>query len=48
MEVGRGIIDFSAVVKALRKVDFKGLCSIEFEKDMTDPLPGSGKVSWLF
>ena len=40
IEIGRGVIDFSAVVKALRKNNFTGMCSIEFEKDMTDPLPG--------
>jgi sugar phosphate isomerase/epimerase len=40
IEAGRGIIDFPAFVKALRKVNYSGHCSIEFEKDMKDPLPG--------
>jgi len=40
IEVGRGIIDFKAFVKALRKINYPGHCSIEFEKDMKDPLPG--------
>lgn len=40
MEVGRGVIDFSALVKALNKINYQGKCSIEFEKDMKDPLPG--------
>jgi sugar phosphate isomerase/epimerase len=40
VEIGRGVIDFNAVIKALFKVNYKGMCSIEFEKDMTDPLPG--------
>ena len=40
IEVGRGVIDFDAVVKALNKINYKGVCSVEFEKDMTDPLPG--------
>lgn len=40
IEVGRGIINFSALVKALRKIKYPGHCSIEFEKDMKDPLPG--------
>ena len=40
IEAGRGIINFPAFVKALRKVDYSGYCSIEFEKDMKDPLPG--------
>jgi inosose dehydratase len=40
IELGRGVIDFSALVKALKANNYKGMCSIEFEKDMTDPLPG--------
>lgn len=40
IEIGRGVIDFKALVKALQKVGYKGVCSIEFEKDMTDPLAG--------
>jgi inosose dehydratase len=40
IEAGRGIIDFPALVKALRKIKYPGHCGIEFEKDMKDPLPG--------
>jgi sugar phosphate isomerase/epimerase len=40
IEAGRGIINFPALVKALRKIKYPGHCSIEFEKDMKDPLPG--------
>lgn len=40
IEAGRGIIDFPALVKALYKTRYKGLCSFEFEKDMSDSLPG--------
>ncbi len=40
IEIGRGVINFPAVVKSLRKIKFQGICSIEFEKDMTDPLAG--------
>ncbi|MGN6295678.1 MAG: sugar phosphate isomerase/epimerase family protein [Ginsengibacter sp.] len=40
IEAGRGIINFPALVKALRKIKYTGHCSIEFEKDMKDPLPG--------
>lgn len=40
IEAGRGIINFPALVKALRKINYRGHCSIEFEKDMKDPLPG--------
>jgi inosose dehydratase len=39
-EIGRGVINFEALVKALRKTKYSGMCSIEMEKDSTDPLPG--------
>ncbi|MBE7174886.1 MAG: sugar phosphate isomerase/epimerase [Mucilaginibacter polytrichastri] len=39
-EVGRGIIDFPALIRALYKTRYTGLCSFEFEKDMSDSLPG--------
>ncbi len=40
VEAGRGVIDFPALVKALYRIRYAGQCSIEFEKDMSDPLPG--------
>jgi inosose dehydratase len=40
IEMGRGIIDIPKVVETLRKIKYKGSCSLEFEKDMNDPLPG--------
>ncbi|HVN58836.1 MAG TPA: sugar phosphate isomerase/epimerase [Bacteroidales bacterium] len=40
IEMGRGVIDIPAFVKALRKVKYSGMCSLEFEKDMDDPLGG--------
>ena len=40
IEIGRGVIRFEEVVESLRKIKYQGMCSIEFEKDMTDPLPG--------
>lgn len=40
VEMGRGIIDIPAVVTALKEIKFTGSCSLEFEKDMTDPLAG--------
>ncbi len=40
IETGRGIIDFPEFVKSLQKIKYKGHCSIEYEKDMGDPLPG--------
>lgn len=39
-ELGRGLIDFASLIKALRKVNYNGMCSLEFEKDETDPLAG--------
>ena len=40
LEVGRGIIDFPALVKMLRKVGYSGVCSIEHEINMNDPFMG--------
>ena len=40
LEVGRGVIDFPAFVKMLRKVGYTGVCSLEHEKDMADPFMG--------
>lgn len=39
-ELGRGVIDFPSYVKALRKTKYKGMCSIEYEKVLEDPLAG--------
>ena len=39
-EIGRGIINFPELVKSLKKIGYQGVCSIEFEKDMSDPLAG--------
>ncbi len=39
-ELGRGKIDIPAFVKMLRKVNYTGVCSLEYEKDMKDPLAG--------
>ncbi len=40
VEIGRGIIDIPKVVATLRKIKYTGKCSLEFEKDMKDPLAG--------
>ena len=40
IELPRGAIDFPAVVRALRKSNYSGVCSLEYEKDMADPLLG--------
>lgn len=48
IEIGRGAIDFSEVIESLRKIKFQGVCSIEFEKDMSDPLPGIAESVGFF
>ena len=40
IELPRGAIDFPAVVRALRKIKYGGMCSLEYEKDMDSPLLG--------
>jgi inosose dehydratase len=40
IELGRGVVDIPAVIKALKKINFKGRASLEYELDMKDPLPG--------
>jgi inosose dehydratase len=38
--VGRGIIDFPGLVRALIEVKFKGVAAFEYEEEPDDPLPG--------
>jgi inosose dehydratase len=40
VEAGRGIIDFPKFFKTLRDAKYSGTCSLEYGKDMSDPLPG--------
>ena len=40
VETGRGIIDIPKFVATLRKIKYSGNCSLEFEKEMKDILPG--------
>lgn len=40
IEMPRGLVDIPAFVRALRKVKYSGVCSLEYEKDMSDPLLG--------
>lgn len=40
IEMGRGIIDIPALVNMLREVGYTGVCSLEYEKDMSDPFLG--------
>jgi inosose dehydratase len=48
IEIGRGLINFSAVLDALRKIQYKGVCSIEYEKDMEAPLVGMAESVGFF
>lgn len=40
VEIGRGIIDIPKVIKTLRKINYQGNVSFEYEKDGEDPLAG--------
>lgn len=40
IEVGRGVLDIPAVLKALRDIRFTGNVGFEYEKDPNDPVPG--------
>jgi inosose dehydratase len=40
IEMPRGAIDMPAFVRALRKVKYSGMCSLEYEKDMDNPIVG--------
>ena len=40
IELGRGKIDFVALIKMMRQVNYTGMCSLEYEKDMKDPFLG--------
>ena len=40
VEIGRGIIDIPAFVNMLREVEYNGVCSLEHERNMKDPLQG--------
>jgi len=40
VEAGRGIIDFPNFFRALKKHNYIGTCSLEYGKDMNDPLAG--------
>lgn len=40
IEMPRGLIDIPAFVRALRKINYAGACSLEYEKDMDNPLTG--------
>lgn len=47
-ELSRGVIDIPAFVRMLRKVGYAGKCSLEYEKDMRDPLAGLAESTGYF
>ncbi len=47
-ELGRGIIDIPGIIRALYSISFRGRCSIEFERDMSDSLPGIAESAGYF
>jgi len=40
VELGRGLIDIPAVLKALKEINYSGVMALEYEKDADDVLPG--------
>lgn len=40
LEIGHGIMDIPAFMKALQDIDYNGIVGIEYEKDGKDPVPG--------
>lgn len=49
-EIGRpdGLIDWPKFIRALRKVGYSGVCSLEHEKDMKDPFIGMAESIGYF
>jgi sugar phosphate isomerase/epimerase len=48
IELPRGTIDLVAFVRALRQVNYTGVCGLEFEKEMGNPLPGIAECVGYF
>ena len=42
-EMGRGVMDFRPIVKVLRQIKYKGVVSLEFEKNGKNPHPGGAE-----
>lgn len=47
-ELSRGVLDIPAFVKTLKDIKYQGVCSLEFEKDMKDPLAGIAESAGYF
>ena len=41
--IGRGIIDIPRFLRTLKKINYTGNASLEYEKDANDPLPGAAE-----
>jgi len=48
IELGRGVLDIPGLLKALVDIKYSGVCSIEHEMDMKDPLPGIAESAGFF
>jgi len=48
VEAGRGIIDFPRFFRMLCEHNYTGTCSLEYGKDMGDPLPGIAESMGYF
>jgi sugar phosphate isomerase/epimerase len=48
IELGRGVLDIPGLLKALIRNRYTGVCSIEHEMDMNDPMPGIAESAGFF
>lgn len=48
VELPRGAIDLVSFVRVLRKLEYRGLCSLEHEKDLDNPLAGVAECIGYF
>jgi inosose dehydratase len=48
IELGRGVLDIPGLLRELVKMPYVGVCSIEHEMDMNDPLPGIAESAGFF
>jgi inosose dehydratase len=48
IELGRGVLDIPGLLRELIRMHYAGICSIEHEMDMNDPLPGIAESVGFF
>ena len=46
--LGRGVLDIPGLMRALAGIRYAGVCSIEHEMDMNDPMPGVAESAGFF